>query len=125
MALSDAERARAYRERRKAGEKLVRYRRPKDRRSKPQQWADATETLLSVLDAYQDWRDNMPPGLAESTTATRCWPCAIWSSSYRRQSCPRASGGTDPPLSTVTSRCSRLVRVPPPVSIFLWRAVTV
>jgi hypothetical protein len=69
MALSDAERARAYRERRKAGEKLVRYRRPKDRRSKPQQWADATETLLSVLDAYQDWRDNMPPGLAESTTA--------------------------------------------------------
>lgn len=69
MALSEAERARRYRERRKAGEKLVRYRKPADRRSKPQQWADATGTLLSILDSYQDWRDNMPPGLADSATA--------------------------------------------------------
>jgi hypothetical protein len=69
MALSDAERARRYRERRKVGEKLVRYRRPADRRSRPQQWADAVGTLLSVLDAYQEWRDNMPPGLADSATA--------------------------------------------------------
>ena len=65
MALSDAERARLYRERRKAGEKPVRYRRPADRRSKPQQWADAVETLLGLLDGYQDWRDNLPPGLAD------------------------------------------------------------
>lgn len=71
MALSDAERARAYRERRKAGEKPVRYRRPADRRSKPKQWADAVDTLLDILDGYQQWRDNMPPGLAESTTAER------------------------------------------------------
>jgi hypothetical protein len=49
MALSDAERARRYRERRKAGEKLVRYRRPADRRSKPQQWDDAVNTLLDIL----------------------------------------------------------------------------
>ena len=71
MALSDAERARAYRERRKAGEKPVRYRRPADRRSKPKQWDDAVNTLLDILDGYQQWRDNMPPGLAESTTAER------------------------------------------------------
>jgi hypothetical protein len=71
MALSDAERAQRYRARRKAGEKLVRYRRPADRRSKPQQWADAVETLLNILDGYQEWRDNMPPGLAESATAER------------------------------------------------------
>jgi hypothetical protein len=71
MALSGAERAKRYRERRKAGEKLVRYRRPADRRSKPQQWADAVETLLNILDGYQEWRDNMPAGLAESTTAER------------------------------------------------------
>jgi hypothetical protein len=71
MALSDAERARLYRERRKAGEKLVRYRRPADRRSKPQQWADAVETLLGLLDGYQDWRDNLPPGLEDSATAQR------------------------------------------------------
>jgi len=70
-ALSDAERAKRYRERRKAGEKPVRYRRPADRRSRPQQWADAVETLLSVLESYQDWRDNMPEGVADSITAQR------------------------------------------------------
>ena len=54
MALSDAERARLYRERRKAGEKLVRYRRPADRRSKPQQWVDAVETVsYTHLDVYK------------------------------------------------------------------------
>jgi hypothetical protein len=29
------------------------------------------DTLLDVLDGYQAWRDNLPPGLAESTTADR------------------------------------------------------
>jgi hypothetical protein len=57
MALSDAERARRYRERRRVGEKLIRYRRPADRRSKPKQWEDAVSTLLDILDGYQDWRD--------------------------------------------------------------------
>jgi hypothetical protein len=31
---------------------VVRYRRPADRRSKPQRWTDAVETLLDVLDRY-------------------------------------------------------------------------
>jgi hypothetical protein len=73
MALSDAERAARYREHRKASEKpvVVRYRRPADRRSKSKQWADAVDTLLGLLDGLQDWRDNMPPGLAASLTADR------------------------------------------------------
>ena len=71
MALSDAERAARYRERRKAGEKPVRYRRPADRRSKPKQWDDAVGTLLDILDHCQDWRDRLPPGLADSPTADR------------------------------------------------------
>ena len=71
MALSDAERQRRYRDRRKAGEKLIRYRQPKDRRSRPQRWVDAVEALLSVLDDYQEWRDNLPPGLESSSTADR------------------------------------------------------
>ncbi len=76
-ALTPAERSAGYRERRKAAAVtgkppvVVRYRRPADRRSKPQQWADATNTLLDVLDAYQAWRDNLPPGLANSATADR------------------------------------------------------
>lgn len=71
MALTDAERARRYRERHKAGEKPVRYCQPADRRSKPQQWEDAVEALLGLLDGYQDWRDNLPVGLADSPTAQR------------------------------------------------------
>ena len=71
MALSNAERQRLYRERQKAGEKPVRYRRPADRRSKPQQWGDAVEALLGLLDGYQEWRDNLPAGLTDSPTAQR------------------------------------------------------
>ncbi len=73
MAMSDAERASRYRERRKATDKpvVVRYRRPADRRSKSQQWEDAVATLLGLLDGYQEWRDNLPAGLDSSVTADR------------------------------------------------------
>ena len=49
----------------------MRFRRPKDRRSRPQVWPEAVETLLDCLDAYQDWRDNLPRGLADSAVAER------------------------------------------------------
>jgi hypothetical protein len=71
MALSDAERQRLYRERRKSGEKLIHYRRPADRRTNPQRWANATETLIDILDSYQEWRENMPDGVADSATAQK------------------------------------------------------
>ncbi len=50
MALSDAERARAYRERKKCA-RPVRYRRPADRRSKPERWRDA---VLALRDLSRD-----------------------------------------------------------------------
>ena len=73
QALTSAERMRTYRERRKATEKpiVIRYRKPTDRRSRPKQWADAVATLLEMLDRYQEWRDNLPPGLVDSTIAER------------------------------------------------------
>lgn len=71
MALTDAERARRYRERKNAGERPVRYRRPADRRSRPRKWADAVQTLADLLDDYEQWRDSLPPQLAESATAER------------------------------------------------------
>ena len=55
MALTGAERMARLRVRQRAGEKPVRFRRPKDRRSRPQQWQDAVAVLLDCLDAYQDW----------------------------------------------------------------------
>ena len=45
---------------------VIRYRRPKDRRSRPDQWADAIDTLTNCLDRYQEWRDNLPASLADS-----------------------------------------------------------
>lgn len=50
---------------------LVRYRRPKDRRSRPEQWANAITTLMDCLDRYQDWRDNLPASLGDSALAER------------------------------------------------------
>ncbi len=70
MAMSDAERQARRRARLKAGEQpVIRYRKPADRRRRPQQWADACQALTDVLDSYQDWRDRMPANLADSTTA--------------------------------------------------------
>jgi len=71
MALSDAERAARYRARLKEGVRPVRYRRPADRRSRPQKWHDAVTTLSELLDDYESWRDNLPESLAESATAER------------------------------------------------------
>ncbi len=76
-AANPAERSAAYRARRKVTvaaaptkpPAVVRYRRPADRRSRPQQWADAVQTLADLLDRFQEWRDNLPPSLANSATA--------------------------------------------------------
>ena len=69
MVLTNAERQARYRERRQAGESRVRYRRPVDRRSRPQQWDDAVQTLLALQDQYREWRDALPESLAGSATA--------------------------------------------------------
>src|ERR1700722_19726464 len=76
-AATPAERSAAYRARRKAivaaaptkPSVVVRYRRPADRRSRPQQWSDAVQTLADLLDRFQEWRDNLPTSLANSATA--------------------------------------------------------
>ena len=70
MALTNAERQARYRERREAGEARLRYRRPADRRSRPQQWNDAVQMLLALQDQYREWRDALPESLAGSATAT-------------------------------------------------------
>ena len=47
----------------------VRYRRPADRRSRPQRWQDAVAELLELQAGYQEWRDALPKSLADTTTA--------------------------------------------------------
>ena len=69
MALTNAQRQRRYRERRKAAQPRVQYRRPHDRRSRPQRWQDAVRTLLDLHGEYQAWLDNLPDSLQESALA--------------------------------------------------------
>ncbi len=72
-----AERSAAYRARRKAAAAaapakppvVVRYRRPADRRSRPERWADAVQALADMLDQFQEWRDNLPSSLVDGPTA--------------------------------------------------------
>jgi hypothetical protein len=76
-AATPAERATAYRARRQATAAdvpvkppvVIRYRQAVDRRSRPQQWADAAQTLADLLDQFEAWRDKLPTSLANSATA--------------------------------------------------------
>ena len=86
-ALTSAERMRRLREKRKTEAAdnppdkppvVIRYRRPKDRRSRADQWSDAINTLTDCLDRYQEWRDNLPASLADSALAERLDAMLEW-----------------------------------------------
>jgi len=71
MALTNAQRHRRYRQRRKTGQPPVQYRRARDRRSRPQRWRDAARTLLDLQGQYQAWLDNLPDALRDSALADK------------------------------------------------------
>ncbi len=66
MALTAAEKQRRYRERRAAGAPAVHYRRPGDRRSRPQRWRDAVATLIALQEEYAAWHDRLPESLHDT-----------------------------------------------------------
>ena len=70
-ALSDAERQARYRARRQEHQPLpsIRYRRPADRRARPQRWRDAVAELLALQAEYTAWCDALPDSLRDSPTA--------------------------------------------------------
>ena len=76
-ALSVAERAAAYRARRKAELEAagkapvvrIRYRKPQDKRSRPQRWRDAVAELVDLQADYAAWLDALPASLRDSATA--------------------------------------------------------
>ena len=70
-ALSNAERQARYRARRQAEQPppVVRYRRPTDRRARPQRWRAAVAELLALQGEYADWYEAMPDSLRDSATA--------------------------------------------------------
>jgi hypothetical protein len=70
-ALSNAERQARYRGRRlkQPSPVVTRARRPTDRRSRPQRWADATKVLLVLQAEYVNWLAALPDSLRDSPTA--------------------------------------------------------
>jgi hypothetical protein len=70
--LSNAERQARYRARHKDDRPSpirVRYRRPADRRSRPQRWNDAVAELLTLQAEYTAWFDALPDGFRDTATA--------------------------------------------------------
>ena len=69
--LSHAERQARYRARRQAQQPapIVRYRRPADRRTRPQRWRDAVAELLALQAEYTAWLEALPDSLQDTDTA--------------------------------------------------------
>ena len=67
--MTHAERQARYRATHAEGAPKFRYRKPADRRSRPQRWRDAVAELLELQIDYQAWIDALPENLAVSATA--------------------------------------------------------
>ena len=67
MSMTNAEPQRRYRERRAAGEPVWTFQRPKDRRSRPQRWADALAELRTLQE-----HDHEDIGPRFGRTVLRC-----------------------------------------------------
>ncbi len=69
QALSNAERQARYRARKaeQAGT-AIRYRRPADRRTRPQRWHDAVAELLALQADYTNWADTLSDALRDTAT---------------------------------------------------------
>jgi hypothetical protein len=66
-ALTGAERQALYRTRH-AAMPIIRYRRPADRRSRPQRWHDAVAELVALQDEYRDWFEALPDATRDGAT---------------------------------------------------------
>ena len=105
-AATPAERAAAYRARRKAAiaaaptkpPVVVRYRRPADRRTQLQRWADAIQTLTDYWTAFRNGGTTCPQAskaVRRQKRSMLCWSCAVMLKTSRRSTCQKASDGTD------------------------------
>ena len=67
-AMTNAERQARFRQAHAEGLPRIRYRRPADRRSRPQRWRDAVAELVTLKDEYALWLDTMPAQLRDNST---------------------------------------------------------
>ena len=70
-ALSNAVRQARYRARLQANQTapVIRYRRPRDKRSRARRWDDAVAELLALQAEYTAWHEALPETLASTATA--------------------------------------------------------
>ncbi len=74
MALTNAERQRRYRERRKSGEPARRYvtvSKKEPRQSRTQRWADAVHELIALQEEYQEWLESLPENFESTALAEK------------------------------------------------------
>jgi hypothetical protein len=71
QALTNAERQARYRARHQTNQPppVIRYRRPKDKRSRAQRWLDAVAELLALQADHTAWHEALPETLASTATA--------------------------------------------------------
>jgi hypothetical protein len=86
--MTHAERQARYRAKQAEGAPTFRYRKPVDRRSRPQRWRNAVAEIQDLQDEYQAWLDALPENMANSATAEALHASAIstcqnWRSSFR------------------------------------------
>jgi len=67
-AMTNAERQARFRQAHANGRPKVRYRRPADRRSRPQRWRDAVDELVNLQEEYRTWLETIPDQLKDSPT---------------------------------------------------------
>ena len=69
--VSGAERQARYRARLESRKTtpVVRYRRPADRRTRPQRWHDTVAELITLQAEYAAWAERLPDGLRDTATA--------------------------------------------------------
>ena len=67
--MTHAERQARYRISHVEGAPKLRYRKPVDRRRRPQRWHDAVAELLELQGDYQTWLAALPENLRDTATA--------------------------------------------------------
>ena len=74
--MTGAERQARFRAAHADGSPKVRYRRPGDRRSRPQRWRDAVAELVSLQEDYRAGLDSLPTIWPRAPPPRRCGPSA-------------------------------------------------
>jgi hypothetical protein len=69
--MTHAERQARYRASHSDDAPRLRYRKPVDRRSRPQRWNDAVAELMELQADSQTWLDALPENLVDTATADR------------------------------------------------------